>query len=80
MQAATGEAVQAIQEIGEITTSVATAVTEQGAATHEIASAVQQAATGTQEVSSNITSVTEAAGQSLKTSDELRDVVNDMIK
>ena len=87
MQAATGEAVQAIQEIGstigeigEITTSVASAVTEQGAATHEIASAVQQAATGTQEVSSNIASVTGAAGESLKTSEELLDVVNDITK
>jgi methyl-accepting chemotaxis protein len=31
-------------------------------------------------VSSNIASVTEAAGASLKTSDELREVVNDMTK
>ncbi|MBK19471.1 MAG: chemotaxis protein [Rhodospirillaceae bacterium] len=87
MQAATGDAVNAIQEIGatigeigEIATSVATAVTEQGSATHEIASAVQQAATGTQEVSTNIANVTEAAGQSLATSSELLDVVNDMTK
>ena len=53
---------------------------EQGSATYEIASAVQQAATGTQEVSSNIASVTEVAGASLKTSDELRDFVDSFLE
>lgn len=71
IQAATGDAVQAIQgigatigEIGEIATSVTSAVDEQGSATREIANSVQQAAAGTQEVSSNITQVTQAAAES----------------
>ncbi len=68
VQAATREAVSAIQAIGqtigsinEIATTIASAVEEQGAATQEIARNVQQASAGTREVSSNITGVTQAA-------------------
>ncbi len=68
IQAATKEAVTAIQSIGstisqinEIATTIASAVEEQGAATQEIARNVQQASAGTTEVSSNISGVTEAA-------------------
>ena len=68
IQGATGEAVQAIQEIGgtiarinEIATTIASAVEEQGAATQEIARNVQQASIGTKEVSANIGGVTQAA-------------------
>ncbi len=70
IQAATGDAVGAIREIGaiitqinEISSTVAAAVEEQGAATQEIARNTQQAAIGTEEVSKNITGVTEAAGE-----------------
>jgi methyl-accepting chemotaxis protein len=68
VQAATQEAVQAIQTIGKtigeingITATIAAAVEEQAAATKEIARNVEQAASGTQEVTSNITGVTHAA-------------------
>jgi methyl-accepting chemotaxis protein len=70
VQAATGEAVAAIQaitttinEISQISSAIASAVEEQGAATQEIARNVEQAAAGTQEVSLNIAGVTEAAGE-----------------
>jgi methyl-accepting chemotaxis protein len=70
VQAATREAVAAIQAIGqtigqinEIATTIASAVEEQGAATQEIARNVQQAAAGTTEVSTNISGVTQAAGE-----------------
>ncbi|ABD87354.1 methyl-accepting chemotaxis protein [Rhodopseudomonas palustris] len=64
IQAATGESVTAIKEIGgtiakmsEISSTIASAVEEQGAATQEISRNVQQAALGTQQVSSNIVDV-----------------------
>jgi methyl-accepting chemotaxis protein len=70
MQAATGEAVTAIQGIGgtigtinEIATTIASAVEEQGAATQEIARNVQEAAHGTGQVSSNIVGVNQAASE-----------------
>jgi methyl-accepting chemotaxis protein len=70
MQAATNEAVQAIQNIrgtigtvSDIATTVATAIEHQGAATQEIARNVQQATQGTGEVSSNIVGVNEAAAE-----------------
>ncbi|MBC7586237.1 HAMP domain-containing protein [Tardiphaga sp. vice352] len=68
MQAATGESVTAIKEIGvtisqmaEIASTIAAAVEEQGAATQEISRNVQQAAQGTQQVSANITDVQRGA-------------------
>ncbi len=68
VQAATQEAVQAIQTIGKtiaeingIASTIAAAVEQQSAATKEIARNVEQAATGTQDVTSNITGVTQAA-------------------
>jgi methyl-accepting chemotaxis protein len=70
VQAATKDAVGAIQGIGntiskisEIASAIAAAVEEQGAATQEIARNVQQAAMGTGAVTSNIGSVTHAAGE-----------------
>ena len=67
IQAATREAVAAIQGISSsigavsgIATSIASAVEEQGAATAEIARNVQQTAQATQEVTSNIAGVSEA--------------------
>jgi methyl-accepting chemotaxis protein len=68
IQGATSQAVEALRGIGgtinnisQITYTVAAAVEEQGAATHEIARNVQQAAQGTQLVTSNIEQVKEAA-------------------
>lgn len=68
IQAATKQAVAAIQGIGatiaelnQIATAIAAAVEEQGAATQEIARNVQQAAQGTQEVTRNIAQVKEVA-------------------
>jgi len=68
VQAATEEAVGAIQNIGrtiseinEISAAIASAVEEQGAATQEISRNVQQAAEGTREVTQNIGGVSEAA-------------------
>jgi len=68
MQAATTQAVQAIQgitetiqRIDEIASGIAASVEEQGTATAEIARNVQQAALGTQEVSSTVADITHAA-------------------
>ena len=70
IQTSTQEAVAAIKEIGgviqqvnEISASIAAAVEEQGAATQEIARNAQQAAKGTADVSSNISGVTQTAGE-----------------
>jgi methyl-accepting chemotaxis protein len=85
IQAATGDAVQAIQgigttigQLGEIATSVAAAVTEQGSATREIAGSVQQAAAGTQEVSGNIVQVTQAATETQESSGQMLSTANEL--
>jgi methyl-accepting chemotaxis protein len=68
VQAATQEAVEAIQAIGktiaeidQISTTIASAVEEQGAATQEIARNVNEASVGTRQVTQNIGGVSEAA-------------------
>jgi methyl-accepting chemotaxis protein len=68
MQAATGESVAAIKEIGgtisqmsEISSVIASAVEQQGAATQEISRNVQKAAQGTTRVSSDIAEVQRGA-------------------
>ncbi len=70
MQAATQEAVDAIQgitriigEVSAIATAIASAVEEQGAATAEITRNVQQTAAGIQDVTANIEGVNVAAGE-----------------
>jgi methyl-accepting chemotaxis protein len=70
IQAATGQSVEAIerinkviQQMNEISLTIASAVEEQGAATQEIARNVAQAADGTQLVSSNILAVTQASAE-----------------
>ncbi len=80
VQAATQEAVRAIQgigatisEINEISTTIASAVEEQGAATKEIARNVQHAASGTHDVTENIDGVSEAA---VSTGHAANDVLN----
>ncbi|KJS38894.1 MAG: hypothetical protein VR70_09060 [Rhodospirillaceae bacterium BRH_c57] len=60
-----------IEEVREISASIAGAVEEQNAATQEIARNVEQAALGTQEVSSNIQGVTHAAGEAGNASQEV---------
>ncbi|RAU22698.1 methyl-accepting chemotaxis protein [Paramagnetospirillum kuznetsovii] len=76
IQTTTGEAVEAIEEIGrtigrmdEIASTISEAVTQQGAATQEITRNVHEAAAGAREVSGLITSVsrtTEEAGMSAR--------------
>jgi len=80
VQAATREAVQAIdaitqtiKRVNEISAAIASAVEEQNAATREIARNVEEAAQGTQEVSSNITGVTHAAGDAGSAAHEVLD-------
>ncbi|MBX9933020.1 MAG: MCP four helix bundle domain-containing protein [Methylobacterium sp.] len=59
--AAIGSITMRIQEISDVSTTIAAAVEEQGAATQEIVRNVAQAAMGTGEVTSNITGVAHAA-------------------
>jgi methyl-accepting chemotaxis protein len=70
IQAATRDAVQAIEsiagtidEVNQIAGAIAAAVEEQGAATEEIARNVQQAASGTEAVTRSIGTVSQAAGE-----------------
>jgi methyl-accepting chemotaxis protein len=78
IQAATNEAVSAIQgiggTIGEINTisgAIATAVDHQGAATREISGSVHQAASGTRAVDENIAGVAHASSEIGKSASEL---------
>jgi len=70
IQASSGDAVRAIQDIGltienmnAIASDIAAAVEQQGSATQEIARNVAEAARGAQEVSSHIVSVNRNAGE-----------------
>ncbi|RED54326.1 methyl-accepting chemotaxis protein [Aestuariispira insulae] len=70
IQRATGDAVNAIQEItvtvkevSDMSLEITRSVQEQNSATQEIGHNVRQAAAGTQEVSETITTVTKAAGE-----------------
>ena len=70
IQSATKQSVEAIerinkviQQMNEISLTIASAVEEQGAATREIARNVAQAADGTQLVTSNILAVTQASAE-----------------
>ncbi|MSO75484.1 MAG: hypothetical protein EXQ87_01025 [Alphaproteobacteria bacterium] len=79
LQGATADSVQAIEgisktinEMHEISTSIASAVQEQTMATREISHSVQQASAGTSEVSANIGGVTQAAGELSVQSEKLR--------
>jgi methyl-accepting chemotaxis protein len=83
IQAATGDAVHAIQTIGttiaeidRISSEIAGAVDQQGLATREIAGNVQQAASGTREVSSNIQKVTRASDEAGAAASRLLDAAN----
>jgi methyl-accepting chemotaxis protein len=68
---AIGKIANTIDQMRDISTTIASAVEEQGVATQEIARNVQQAAQGTQEVSSNIGGVTEAAADTGSAAEQL---------
>jgi methyl-accepting chemotaxis protein len=83
IQAATGEAVTAIQaisgtiaEIDQISNEIAAAVDEQGAATREIAGNVKEAANGTKDVNDNILCVTQASDEAGMAASSLLDAAN----
>jgi len=83
MQAATGQAVNAIhgitktiQRMNEITGSVAAAVQQQAAATQDIARNIAEAANGTATVSTNIHGVSTAADANRKIADEVMAVAD----
>jgi len=83
VQAATRDAVSAIQGIGEtivhindISSTVASAVEQQGAATQEIARSVQGAAQGSMQMSQTITTVSDLAGQTNSTAKDLSAAVS----
>ncbi len=85
IQAATQEAVAAIEtitqtisKINEVNSGVASAVEEQGAATQEIARNVEQAAAGTHEVSSNIAGVNQAATETGEAAAGMRQAAGDL--
>ncbi len=85
VQQSTSAAVSAIDsistvigEMGEISTSVASAVQQQTAATAEIARNVEQAAAGTAEVSSNIVSVEQAARETGAAAEQIRESSSDL--
>jgi methyl-accepting chemotaxis protein len=78
VQTVSGEAVNAIRAIGktieqisEISGTIANAIQQQTAATREISSNVQQASAGTSEVSSSIINVTHAATESRSAASEV---------
>jgi len=75
---AIGGIADTIQQISEITTTVASAVEQQGAATEEIARNVQQAAQGTTDVSSNIVSVKDAAEATGQSAGEMLDAAKNL--
>ena len=85
IQAATQEAVSAIEsitktisKINEVNSGVASAVEEQGAATQEIARNVEQAAAGTHEVSSNIAGVSQAATETGSAASEIHSAAGEL--
>ncbi|MBB4266668.1 methyl-accepting chemotaxis protein [Roseospira visakhapatnamensis] len=85
MQAATREAVDAIQgivavisEMNEITTAVSAAVEEQTASTGEISQNAQQAARSTQDSSDNIAEVTGSTGITGRHAEQVRQAADDV--
>ena len=85
IQTETGNAVTAIQsirgtidEINEISSTIASAVEEQGAATGEIARNVEQAASGNREVTTNIVAVTQAASETGSAAEQVTTVASEL--
>ncbi|MCR6633004.1 MAG: cache domain-containing protein [Magnetospirillum sp.] len=69
--AAIDDVAKVIDQISEISSSVAAAVTEQGAATREISRNTQEAAQGTRHVSDNVVDVRAAAAETGRSADSL---------
>ena len=67
-----------IDEMGQISTTVASAVTEQAAATSDISRNVEQAACVTHEVSVNIGGVESMAAETGQTADQIRSASGDL--
>ncbi len=67
-----------IDQVSQITGSIASAMEQQSAATREIAGSVQQAAAGTSEVASTITSVTQATDESRLASSQVLDAAREL--
>ena len=87
IQASSGDAVRAIQEIGstienmnDIASDIAAAVEQQGSATQEIARNVAEAARGAQEVSSHITSVNRNASETGAAAREVLSAANGLAR
>ncbi|MDR3437935.1 methyl-accepting chemotaxis protein [Telmatospirillum sp.] len=87
VQDETRRAVEAIHNIGsvidqvrEISSSIASAVEEQGAATKEIARNVQHAATGTQDVSANIVVIAKSAQDSVAAARQVLGISDQLAK
>ena len=68
-----------IDEVNQLTTSVAAAVEEQSSATAEISRSVTEASRGTAEVAANIAGVAEAAGETGRMSREVYDAASLLI-
>ncbi|MGL9616722.1 nitrate- and nitrite sensing domain-containing protein [Bradyrhizobium sp. U531] len=87
IQASSGQAVSAIhgitatiEEINEITSSIAAAVVEQDAATREIARNVQEAARGTGEISQSIQGVKVGSSESSAAAGEVFDASEELTR
>ncbi len=87
IQANTGDAVDAIGEIGtiinkinDISNTIASAVEEQSATTNEMSRNVQEAAKGVAEISQNIAGVSTAAEETTQGSSQTKDAANELSK
>lgn len=72
--------VDVIEEISNVSMSIASSVEEQEASTQEIARNVQQAALGTQDITSNIGGITESSVQVSSSSSQVLDVAKQLSK
>jgi len=85
IQGVTQDAVHAIESIGEIinqmneiSSTIAAAVEEQGAATQEIARNVEQAAAGTKEMSTSVVSVEQASRETGSSAEQMLEAANEL--
>lgn len=69
-----------IEEINDITGTIATSLSQQDEATKEISNNVQQASAGTSEISSSIVNVTHAADESRNASSEVLEASQELSK
>ena len=69
-----------MEQVTEMSDSIASTVEEQGAATTEIARSIEEAATGTGEVTTNIAQVNQAADHSKTAAGEVLDAATELAK